>query len=32
MPGTIDCAVIDPPRSGCSADVLRQLLRVKPTA
>ena len=31
MPGTIDCAVIDPPRSGCAPEVLRQLLRVKPT-
>jgi 23S rRNA (uracil1939-C5)-methyltransferase len=29
LPGTIDCAVIDPPRSGCSPLVLRQLARIK---
>lgn len=29
IPGTIDCAVIDPPRSGCSKQVLRQLVRIK---
>ena len=29
LPGTVDVAVIDPPRTGCSPDVLRQLARIK---
>ncbi len=29
LPGTIDCAVIDPPRSGCSPLAIRQLARIK---
>ena len=29
LPGTIDCVVLDPPRSGCAPAVIRQLVRVK---
>ncbi len=29
LPGTIDCAVLDPPRSGCSKLVLSQLARIR---
>jgi 23S rRNA (uracil1939-C5)-methyltransferase len=29
LPGSIDVAIVDPPRSGCSPQVLRQLARIK---
>jgi 23S rRNA (uracil1939-C5)-methyltransferase len=29
LPGTIDCVVLDPPRSGCAPAVIRQLVRAK---
>jgi 23S rRNA (uracil1939-C5)-methyltransferase len=29
LPGSIDAAVVDPPRSGCAPSVLRQLARIK---
>lgn len=29
LPGTMQCVVLDPPRSGCSPAVLRQLTRIK---
>jgi 23S rRNA (uracil1939-C5)-methyltransferase len=29
LPGSMDALVVDPPRSGCSPEVLRQLARIK---
>jgi len=29
LPGTMQCAIVDPPRTGCSPEALRQLARIK---
>ncbi|HEY8287315.1 MAG TPA: 23S rRNA (uracil(1939)-C(5))-methyltransferase RlmD [Chloroflexota bacterium] len=29
LPGTMQCAIVDPPRTGCSPHALRQLARIK---
>ncbi|MGH2390483.1 MAG: 23S rRNA (uracil(1939)-C(5))-methyltransferase RlmD [Chloroflexota bacterium] len=29
LPGTMQCVVVDPPRTGCSPETLRQLARIK---
>lgn len=29
LPGAVACTIVDPPRAGCTAEVLRQLVRIK---